>query len=305
MHILMTGATGFIGTQLVRNLTTQNHQLTIITGRPQEARLAFSGTHQYLNWTEFYSLPEDFVADVVIHLAGESVAAARWSTPQKEKLIESRVTLTSKIIAKLQTLKIHPQTFISASAVGIYGDRGNELLTEDSNKGEGFLADLTSRWESVLFTESNIPHTRKIALRFGLVFGRGGFLEKLIPMAPYGLVGKMGNGQQWQSWISIKDIVKIIDFLLVNKSIKGPINAVAPNPLTQSELASLICIIFGGRKGIPVPKWALKMALGEMSDLMLFSQKVSAQKITDAGFDFEFKSAVEALEAIELEYSKK
>lgn len=305
MQILITGATGFIGTQLVRYLATKNHQLTIVTGRPQEARQSLSEAHHFLSWTEFYSLSKDFAADAVIHLAGESVAAARWTSTQKEKLIESRVTLTSKIIAKLHSLNKQPHTFISASAIGIYGDRGDELLTEHSSKGEGFLANLTQNWEAALFEQTHLPQARKIALRFGLVLGRGGFLEKLIPMAPYGLVGKMGNGQQWQSWISITDICRLIDYLLVQRNISGPINAVAPTPITQSELASLICIIFGGRKGIPVPKWTLKMALGEMSDLMLFSQKVSAQKIMDAGFDFEFKSAVEALEAIELEYSMK
>ena len=295
MKILISGANGLVGKSLVPRLSSSGHDIrplsrdstdgkaiawNVSTGEIDEAAL------------ERWGAPE-----AVIHLAGENIAARRWSAEQKRKIRESRVEATQRLAAHLA--KRPPRIFICASAVGFYGDRGDEILTEASPAGTGFLADTCEAWERstarLLIAGVKVAH-----LRFGMILSpQGGALARMLPIFRAGLGGRLGNGSQWMSWISLDDTIGTIEFCLTTRSLSGAYNAVAPNPVRNGDFTAVLAQVLKRPAVMPAPGFALRLLYGEMADaLLLSSQRVVPQRLEQAGFDFQHAKLFDALKAV-------
>ena len=236
--------------------------------------------------------------DAVVHLAGESIAG-RWTDHKKSKIESSRVQGTKLLSESLAKLKKKPEVLIAASAIGYYGDRGDEILTEESARGRGFLADVGAQWEKA--TEAaNEAKIRVCNIRIGLVLGiDGGALQKMLLPFKLGIGGKIGDGKQYWSWIAIDDLVKIIYFLLCKEDINGPVNAVAPNPVTNSEFTYALGRVLNRPTLLPLPGFVARGLLGQMADeTILSSTRVEPQKLLDAGYNFKYLELEQALASI-------
>jgi uncharacterized protein (TIGR01777 family) len=235
--------------------------------------------------------------DAVIHLAGENIAARRWSAEQKRRIVESRVQATQRLVAHLSRRK--PRLYIGASAVGYYGDRGDEILTEESPGGTGFLADTCEAWEQAT-AGLTLAGVKVVHLRFGMILGAdGGALAKMLPIFRAGLGGKLGSGRQWISWISLQDAVRVVEYCLTRRDISGAYNAVAPNPVRNSEFTAMLAQVLKRPAIFPAPAFALKILYGEMAEgLLLSSQRVLPDRLERAGFDFEHPQLFRAFKAV-------
>lgn len=283
MNISVTGASGFLGRHLVVDLKAEAHEVHVL-GRDRWDTL--SGQEPP---------PESLErADAIVNLAGEPVAQ-RWTAETKKRIRTSRVDGTRHLVNALSTLSRRPKVLISASAIGIYGDRGDEVLTEQSGSGIGFLAQVTEDWESAARLAEALG-IRVVLLRFGVVLGRdGGALAKMLPIFRWGLGGKLGSGRQWMSWIHVADVTALIRHALATDSLRGPINATAPNPVSNSEFTRTLAGALH-RPGIfPVPAFALKLAYGQMASVILASQRVLPAAAESAGFRFRYPSLAGAL----------
>jgi uncharacterized protein len=234
--------------------------------------------------------------DAVIHLAGESVVG-RW-TPEKKKAIrESRILGTGNLAKALAHAERQPMLFISASAIGFYGNRGDEVLTEESAEGNGFAADLARDWETAsrVAAEAGI---RTVNLRIGLMLSaEGGALPKMLTPFKLGLGGRLGSGKQWWSWIHLDDVVGAIRHMMQNESLSGPVNMVAPVPVRNAEFAHVLASVLGRPALFPMPAFAARLAFGEMAEeLMLTSQRVEPAKLLKSGYTFRFRELRRALE---------
>ena len=301
MKILVTGGTGFVGTPLVRLLTESNHEVVLLSRNADKAKATVGVPVTAFSWDPATSSPPKEAyqgVEAIIHLAGESIAAGRWTEKQKKKILDSRVLSTRNLLKGAVEAGAKLKVIVAASAIGIYGDRGNESLSETSPQGIGFLADVCRAWEK----ETHYPgleSVRKVNLRIGIVLERnGGALQKLLPIFKLGGGGPVGNGKQWMSWIHRQDLCEIILYALTHDSARGPINAVAPNPATNAEFSQALGHALSRPAFLPAPALALKIAMGEMSELVLASQKVEANKIQEAGFTFKFPKIQEALNDI-------
>lgn len=284
MRILMSGITGFIGLALGRRLAEEGHELVAIARNP-EKQLPFPA--KLVGWDS----GDAGAFDAVIHLAGEPIAAKRWTAAQKKIILSSRV----ESARKLARIAKKPPIFLSASGIGIYGDRGGEVLTENSPAGDGFLADVCREWESAALAAGA---ARTVMFRTGMVLGRGGgALGKILPLFRAGLGGKLGSGRQWVSWIHLDDIVGLYLFALRESAVKGPVNAVAPRPVTNAEFTKALARAVRRPAILPAPSIALKLALGEMSSLLLESQRVK-EGFSERGFQFRYPELDQALEEI-------
>lgn len=284
MRILVTGITGFIGRRLGERLVEEGHDIVALV-RDSGTRLPFPA--------ELRSWDTDRIegVDAIIHLAGEPIAARRWSEAQKRRILESRTETAKKLARMVKS----PSLVISASGIGFYGNRGEEELSEASSRGNGFLADVCAEWES---TARGIGATRTVSLRTGMVLGRdGGALSKMLPLFRAGLGGRLGSGRQWVSWIHVEDIVNLFLFALANPEVEGPLNAVAPNPMTNEEFTKALARAVHRPALLPVPAFALRLALGEMSALLLESLRVR-ESVSERGFEFKYRSLPEALAEI-------
>lgn len=234
-------------------------------------------------------------ADAVIHLAGEPVAQ-RWTPEVKEKIRTSRVDGTRRLVEALSSLSRRPQVLVSASAIGIYGSRGDDLLTENSSPGEGFLAEVCKAWEG----ESALAESlgiRVAQIRIGVVLGKeGGALAKMLPGFRAGLAGRLGSGQQWMSWIHLEDLVDLLVFALDHATARGPLNGTAPNPVRNIEFTKELARVLHRPALIPAPAFAIKLVLGEMAEVALESQRVLPKATEAAGFGFRFSMLRDALE---------
>jgi uncharacterized protein len=297
MRTLVTGATGFIGRHLLPHLD-----------RP--VVLSRSGTRQRstlgaLNVTTYDWLPhagpppaQAFDAvEAVIHLAGESVAG-RWTRAKKRRMFESRVTGTRHLVETLTQLAQPPRVLISASAVGYYGSRGDELLDETSLAGEGFLADLCTAWESAAAAATALG-IRVVLLRTGIVLGRdGGALPRMLPPFRLGFGGRLGDGHQWMPWIHVDDMVRAILFLIENATLAGPVNASAPQPVTNAEFTRSLGRTIRRPTWCAVPALVLRLALGEFAHVLLASQRAMPYALARAGFAYQFPELDRALHNI-------
>jgi uncharacterized protein (TIGR01777 family) len=236
--------------------------------------------------------------DAAVHLCGANLAARRWTTAYRSEIVASRVESTRRLATVLAALKRPPQSLLVASAVGFYGDRGDELLTETSPAGSGFLADLCQQWEAAAEPAVRAG-IRVVHSRFGVVLGPGhGALERMVAPFRFGLGGKLGSGKQWMSWISLTDAVNAILFALEKTSINGPLNLAAPNPATNAEFTRALGRQLGRPALLAVPAFALRIALGLMADeALLASTRALPAKLQAAGFQFAHPTIEGALSA--------
>ena len=233
-------------------------------------------------------------ADAVIHLAGEPVAQ-RWTPEVKNRIRGSRVDGTRHLVNALSTESRRPQVLICASAIGIYGSRGDEVLTENSSRGDDFLARLVIDWEQAALLAEALG-IRVVRLRFGVILGRdGGALAKMLPPFRFGLGGRLGSGRQWTSWIHIDDVINLILFALATPAVRGAVNATAPEPVTNAEFTKELAAALHRPAIFPVPKFALNLLFGEMAGVVLASQRVIPEAAKNAGFEFEYPQLGPAL----------
>jgi len=274
MKVLVTGASGFVGNAVCKELEKKGHEV-----------LKFSRSSKEL-------IPHN--VEAVINLAGENVGE-RWSGEKKKRILESRTDFVKNLSAKFEDIN-NLEIFISSSAVGFYGNRNEEILSEDSSAGSGFLADVCLQWEKSVI--DNFSQCRTVLLRTGVVLGNGGALKKMRLPFQLGLGSALGSGKQWMSWIDLQDLAKMYVFALENEKLKGIFNSVAPNPVTNLQFSQTLAKSLH-RPLLPVaaPEMVLRMALGEMAAIVLDSQRVSAEKILGTGFQFQFNDLSECLKS--------
>lgn len=292
MKIVITGATGLIGRAVVIELSTRGHDLTSIV------RKIGSGSElpsKSLIWDPSQDTSEKLAlalknSDAVIHLLGEPVVKSRWTSAVKESIRSSRVQSTQKIVDAIGSLPLgeRPAVFISGSAIGFYGNRGDELLNEKSSAGEGFLSDVVKEWEAAAIKAESYS-VRVVRLRTGIVLGLGGgALEQMQPVI-------LGSGKQWMSWVHLDDVVSFICFALQTESLSGAFNLVAPNPETNASFTRLFSKTIGLGPVLKMPSWALKLAMGQMSSILLDSARVAPVRVAEHGFQFQFERLSDAL----------
>ncbi|HEX8985713.1 MAG TPA: TIGR01777 family oxidoreductase [Bryobacteraceae bacterium] len=276
MNVTLTGASGFLG-------------------RALDARLAAEGYRvARLKLREAQTAP---VSDAVIHLSGESIAQ-RWTAAAKRRIHDSRTEGTRRLIKELSKLARPPRVLVSASAIGIYGSREDEILTEASAPGSGFLAGVCVDWERAA-QEAAALGTRVVLLRFGIVLDtRGGALARMLPAFRLGAGGRLGSGRQWMSWIHLDDALGLVEAALTDERLTGPVNATAPNPVTNAEFTHALAHAIHRPAFVPVPALALKLLFGEMAGLLLDSARVLPRAALDAGCRFRYSELGSALEQL-------
>jgi uncharacterized protein (TIGR01777 family) len=281
--IAITGATGLVGTKLATHLAAQSHEVLRVTRGPKSD----STVHWDPEKNEIDAVPLEG-CEAIVHLAGENIASRRWNAAQKNRIRESRVRGTNLLCQTLANLEFKPQVLISASATGFYGDRGDYECDETSACGTGFLPDVCVAWEAA--TEPAMhAGIRVVNLRTGLVLSRnGGALVKMLLPFQFGLGGVVGSGKQYWSWITLHDLVMAVDHCLKSEWLRGPVNAVAPNPVTNYEFTKTLGRVLRRPTIFPMPAFAARLALGEMADaLLLASTRVVPKKLLESGFSFE------------------
>jgi uncharacterized protein (TIGR01777 family) len=288
-RIAITGASGLIGTALVGHLKSEGHTVQRFVRRPVVA----SDEIQWDPKTGYVDIDALRGVDAIIHLAGVGVGDKRWSKKYKAEILNSRLLGTTAIANAANEVK--PQVFISASAIGWYGESGNRAVIETDRVGDDFLAAVCREWEGAADLATG---TRVVKIRTGLVLDpTGGALGKMLPLFRLGLGGKLGNGKQWWSWITLHDQIRAITFLLEN-NISGPVNITSPNPVTNQEFTSALARAMHRPALFPAPAIALKIALGGFSSEILGSKKVMPHALTEAGFSWDYPHITSALTAL-------
>ena len=288
-RIAVTGASGLIGSALVGYLKSQGHTVQRLVRRTAVSaeEITWDPTAGTVDMEALAGV------DAVIHLAGAGVSDKRWTKKYKSEILNSRLLGTTTIAKAVAIVK--PQVFISASAIGWYGESGNRAVVESDRVGDDFLAAVCREWESAADLAGDV---RTVKLRTGLVLDpTGGALGKMLPIFRFGLGGKLSNGKQWWSWITLHDQIRAIAFLLENK-VSGPVNLTSPNPVTNSEFTAGLARAMHRPALFPVPALALKIVLGGFSSEVLGSKKVMPQALTEAGFTFDYPHISSALEKL-------
>jgi uncharacterized protein len=289
-RILITGASGPIGTALLTSFAPQTQVVRLVRGSPAEGQIS---------WEPLVPLAPAAVSgfDAVIHLAGESVLG-RWTEGKKRAIRESRVLGTRNLATALVQSEVKPRVFICASAIGFYGDRGDELLNEESPSGQGFLPQVCREWEeaSMIASEAGI---RTVNVRIGLVLSaKGGALAKMLTPFRLGLGGRIGSGRQWVSWIHVNDIVGGIHHAILTELLSGPVNLIAPNVVRNAEFTEVLAAVLHRPAIFPIPEFGLWLAFGKQAaeEMLLASQRVQPGKLGSSGFTFRFPELRAALE---------
>jgi uncharacterized protein (TIGR01777 family) len=291
--VVLTGATGLIGTALIRFLTSGGH--TVRPLRRRESR----GEGDTLSWDPEQGRLDPRVfegADAVVHLAGESLAAFRWTDEKKEAILRSRREGTALVASTLAGMRQPPPVLVSASAVGYYGNRGNDLVTEESKPGQGFLAMVCREWEGAT-VKARKTGIRVVNLRTGFVVSPlGPGLGKMLPPFRAGLGGRIGSGRQYMSWIDLDDEVGLIHHALTRPGVSGPLNATAPNPVPNAAFTDTLGRVLGRPTLVPLPSFAVRGMLGEMgAELLLKGARVVPKKAEDTGYEFRFPNLEDSL----------
>ena len=291
MKILLTGGTGFIGRPLKSQLISLGHEVFALT----RLKRTSMENLRYIQWS--WKSPEDLTefvneVDIVINLAGEPVVGKRWTKEQKETLLQSRINPTKALVSAINNASKKPKKFISASAVGIYGNRFDEKLTEESSLGSDFLANLCKEWEA----EALKANTNIVIIRIGIVIGKGGgALKRMLPLFKIGLGGPLGTGKQWMPWISLRDTVDLIRFAMDHDNVAGIINATSPNPVTNERFSKTLGKVLHRPVFLPAPDLALRLLLGEIADLILGGQRVIPERALQYGYNFRHEELGDAL----------
>lgn len=292
-RILVTGVSGPIGTALLPSLKARGYEVSRMVRRTP------TGADQ-IPWNPLQPIAPETVSgfDAVIHLAGESIVG-RWTKTKKIKIRESRVAGTTALAEALARAGTKPQVFVCSSAIGYYGDRGSEVLHEKSGPGIGFLPDVCREWEAATQAAARAG-IRTVQIRTGVVLSpKGGALGKMLPPFKMGVGGRIGDGRQWMSWIDVQDLVGAIHHILKSDLLQGPVNMVAPKPVTNAEFTKTLGSVLSRPVILPVPAFAVKLAFGEMGEsVLLGSQRVEPAQLVMSGYPFRFKSLQTSLENI-------
>ncbi len=292
MRVVVSGASGLIGTALIAAMVRDGHQVLRLVRHPARdpTEIAWDPANGILTVAALAGV------DAVVHLAGESIASLPWTRAKKSAIRDSRILGTQLLSDGIAGLGRPPRVMVSASAIGYYGNRGDELLDEASLPGRGFLAEIACDWEAA--TRSAVERgIRVVHLRNGLVLSpRGGVLARLLPVFRWGLGGPIADGRAWWSWIAIDDLVGVIRFAIADSRLEGSVNGVTPAPVTNAEFTRLLGRVLGRPTVFRVPAAALRFALGEMADeVLLVSARVSPRRLAEAGFRFQWPSLEAAL----------
>ncbi|OFW40826.1 MAG: TIGR01777 family protein [Acidobacteria bacterium RIFCSPLOWO2_12_FULL_67_14] len=292
MRIVVAGGTGFLGSALVTALQRDGHAVTVLTRRPNASHHArWDPAGALSTWAQTL---ED--VDAVINLAGAPINH-RWTAAHKRAMWNSRVTATRTLVAAMKSVRRIPPTLLNASAVGVYGPRGDEPITEESGSGSGFLAGLGAAWEKEAMAAG--PHARTVLLRSGVILDRdGGALPQMALPFRLFVGGPLGSGTQYISWIHRNDWVSMVRWALMTTAVAGPLNATAPNPVTSAEFARALGKALHRPAIMPTPAFALKLVLGEMAEVLLAGQRVFPEKAHALGFEFQYPTVESALRAI-------
>ena len=294
LTVAMTGASGLVGTELSGLLRSLGHSVVPITRKSSGSNgdaIVWDPARGVLNPRQLESV------NAIMHLAGENIAAGRWTAALKERIRKSRVEGTRALVQSLAGLQHRPQTLVCASAIGYYGDRGDEVLTESSAAGSGFLAEVCSAWETEAMAAANMD-MRVVCLRIGVVLSpKGGALAKMLLPFKLGVGGVIGSGKQHWSWIGMNDLVRAIAFCVESENIRGPVNAVSPQALNNYDFTKTLGAILHRPTVFPMPAFVAKLMLGEMAEaLLLSSARVIPEKLQAHGFQFaqpDLKSCLE------------
>jgi uncharacterized protein len=297
MKILVTGATGLIGRKLCTSLSGDGHTLVALSRSPETTRgLDADEIHK---WQPQSGPPPPQVLsgiDAVVNLVGEPLVDSRWTDAQKKLIRDSRVLSTRNLVEGLRSAESKPSTLISGSAVGFYGNRGDEPLEEHAAAGRGFLSETCRDWENEAAAASQLG-IRVVQVRTGVVLSaEGGALKKMLPPFKLGLGGRLGSGRQWFPWIHIDDIVGIFRHAILTPSMKGPANGVAPEAVTNAEFTNQLGRALHRPAFLPVPELALRALMGEMADVLFDSQRVVPKAVFQAGYEFLYPVLAKALE---------
>ena len=296
MKILITGGTGFIGSALIKKLLPQEHQITVLSRNADKVAKLFADNVTPLTDLQALDVSDHF--DIIINLAGAPIFDKRWTAAQKTIIRDSRIQLTQQLIDKIATMQQKPQLLISGSAIGFYGDQGDTELTEQSNSVADFSQQLCADWEQAALQAEQYG-VRVCLMRTGLVLGRdGGLLQRMLLPFKLGLGGRIGNGRQWMSWIHLQDWIAIAENMINDNSMQGAYNATAINPVTNLEFSKTLAEVINRPAFLPLPACVLKILLGEMSELVLGSQKVLPERLLQQGFEFQFSDLRHALSDI-------
>ena len=293
MKVLLSGSSGLVGSALVPALASGGHEVVrLVRSQPRDAsEVRWDPEAEEIDAARLRGV------DAAVHLAGESIAAGRWSTARKARILVSRDKGTRLLAEALAGLEQRPQVLVSASAVGYYGDRGEETLTEDSGSGSAFfLSNVCRQWEAATEPAADAG-IRVVNLRFGIILSStGGALPRLLTPFRLGVGGTLGSGKQFMSWIAIDDVVEAIVHILTTEALRGPVNAVAPQPVTNREFTKTLGRVLGRPTVFPMPAFAARLAFGEMADeLLLASQRVEPAKLLASGYRFRFPDLESAL----------
>ncbi|HSK30043.1 MAG TPA: TIGR01777 family oxidoreductase [Candidatus Limnocylindria bacterium] len=301
MKLVVTGASGFIGALLVDRLWSQNHSLILLSRTPPaEVNVA---KKEWLVWRP--GVPGDWEqsldgADGIVNLAGEPIAAKRWTETQKEKIRWSRIESTRALVGAIAKVANKPKFLINASAVGYYGPRGDEPVTEDSPPGSDFLARVCADWETEA-KKAEAHGVRVVLLRTGIVLDKNkGALAKMVPPFKFFLGGPFGAGNQWLPWIHVEDEIGLVLFAIENEKARGAVNATAPNPVTMGEFCRILGDALNRPSWATVPSGVLALLMGEMSDLLLTGQRAVPQAALQLGYRFKYPDLLPALRSLRL-----
>lgn len=290
MKIAITGSSGFVGSKLVSSLTNDGHAVApLVRKSPKTGEILWDPDKGVLDPGSLAGV------DGIIHLAGEGIASGRWTAAKKERIKTSRVQGTALLAKTILAMPTPPKVWISASAIGFYGDRGDEPMTESSPPGKGFLADVCQQWEAAANPAAD--RTRIVHPRIGVVLGtEGGALAQMLTPFKMGVGGAIGSGKQWMSWIAVDELVNVLKFALTNDSCRGPVNAVTPNPKTNADFGHTLGKVLHRPSILPMPAFAARLAFGEMADeLLLSSTRVKPNRLTELGYSFQWPDLEGAL----------
>jgi len=296
MRVLLSGSSGLVGSTLIPALTGGGHQVVrLVRSEPRDAI-------SEVRWNpEAGDIDAAGLsgAEAAVHLAGESIAAGRWTASKKARILESRIKGTRLLAEALAGLEQRPRVLVSASAVGYYGDRGEETLSEESGSGSAFLSEVCRQWEDATGPAA-AAGIRVVNLRFGVMLSAaGGALPRLLTPFKLGVGGRLGSGKQFMSWIAIDDVIAVILHALATEALRGPVNAAAPQSVTNREFTKTIGRVLGRPTVFPLPAFAARLAFGQMADeLLLCSQRVEPAKLLASGYQFRFPELEGALRHI-------
>ena len=295
MKILISGSHGLVGTALIKALEPESHDIYRLVRH-------YPDSPDQIEWSpDRYSIALSLIEgfDAVVHLAGESIAEGRWTDEKKKRIRESRTKGTKLLADALRNLTNPPRVMLSASAIGYYGDRGDELLTESSAPGNDFLSEVCVEWEKAT-SHATAMGVRVMNARFGIILDKeGGALKKMLPPFRMGIGGRIGDGKQWMSWIALDDVVGALKFALTNDSLSGPVNFVAPNPVRNAEFTKALGHALSRPTLFPIPAFGVRLVFGEMADaLLLSSQRVEPKALEETGYQFQFTQLQPALSHI-------